>query len=232
MEIRMEERYAAQLEARVEAVRHVFYQQLEDIRRCNGCMSPSPPPPPPPPPSPSPPSPSPPPIVYSSCSTAVGKRAQNRVHLNCADTDGTVWGSNPYTDDSKLGRAVTHACGTKRPISVNIVDLGCASSFAATRSYGITTIAWVAYCNAMRIDCYSVLPSPPPSPPPPWPLPYPADAAPQPPSPSPPSPSPSSAETAMAAAATEKAAAAAMRDGEGGGGGDGGGGGGLSRGWG
>jgi len=45
MENRIEERYAAQLEARIEAVRHEFYQQLEDMRLCSGCMSPSPPPP-------------------------------------------------------------------------------------------------------------------------------------------------------------------------------------------
>ena len=51
--------------AQREADRHEFYQQLQDVRQCSGCMSPSPPPPspspPPPSPSPSPPSTSPPP---------------------------------------------------------------------------------------------------------------------------------------------------------------------------
>jgi len=65
-----------------------------------------------------------------------------------------VWGSNPYTHDSNLGRAVTHACGSTRPISVKIVDLGCASGYTSTTSYGVTTIGYGRWCNAMRIDCY------------------------------------------------------------------------------
>ena len=56
--------HAVELDARVEAVRNEFYQQLQGVsRQCSaGCMSPSPPPPSPspPPPSPPPPSPSPP----------------------------------------------------------------------------------------------------------------------------------------------------------------------------
>eukprot|EP00964_Phaeocystis_antarctica_P151301 scaffold118873_cov60-Phaeocystis_antarctica.AAC.3 len=56
----MEERHAAQLEVRVEVVRHEFYEQIQDVRQCSGCMSPSPPPPSPPPPTPPPPSPPPP----------------------------------------------------------------------------------------------------------------------------------------------------------------------------
>eukprot|EP00964_Phaeocystis_antarctica_P049212 scaffold28509_cov61-Phaeocystis_antarctica.AAC.1 len=67
MEKRIEERHAAQLEAhveaRVEAVRNEFYEQIQDVRQCSGCMSPSPPPPSP---SPPPPSPSPPPSPPSS----------------------------------------------------------------------------------------------------------------------------------------------------------------------
>ena len=53
--------------ATVEALRtlrHEFYEQLQDVRQCSNCVSPSPPPPSPPPPPPPPPSlppPSPPP---------------------------------------------------------------------------------------------------------------------------------------------------------------------------
>ena len=49
----------------VEALRHEFYEQLQDVRKCSGCVSPSPPPPSPspPPPSPSPPPPSPSPLT-------------------------------------------------------------------------------------------------------------------------------------------------------------------------
>merc|ERR1719424_1460627 len=54
---KLEESHAAELIA----VRTEFYQQIQDIRVCSGCMSPSPPPPSPSPPPPSPPSPSPPP---------------------------------------------------------------------------------------------------------------------------------------------------------------------------
>ena len=37
----MEERHAAELKA----LRHEFYEQLQDVRQCSGCISPSPPPP-------------------------------------------------------------------------------------------------------------------------------------------------------------------------------------------
>ena len=53
--------------------------------------------------------------------------------INCGPSGGgNVWGSNPYTDDSSLRRAVAHACGTHRPISARIVDLGCASSYSTS----------------------------------------------------------------------------------------------------
>ena len=61
MEKRLEERYAAQLEARVKAAEDDFNKQLQDVAQCSGCLSPSPPPPSPSPPPPSQPSPSPPP---------------------------------------------------------------------------------------------------------------------------------------------------------------------------
>ena len=53
---------AAEIKAMEERIRHEFYEQLNDVRQCSGCMSPSPPPPSPesPPPSPSTPPPSPP----------------------------------------------------------------------------------------------------------------------------------------------------------------------------
>ena len=52
LEKRLEERCAAQLEAYAETIS----KQLQDIRQCSGCTSPSPPPPsPPPPPPPKPP---------------------------------------------------------------------------------------------------------------------------------------------------------------------------------
>ena len=61
--VAMEKRHAAQLvaieerhETRVTAVRSELYEQLQDVRQCSGCMSPSPPPPSPSPPPPSPPS--------------------------------------------------------------------------------------------------------------------------------------------------------------------------------
>ena len=68
MEKRLEERCAAQLEARVEAVRHEIYEQLQDVRKCSGCApSPPPPSPSPPPPSPS----SPPPSPKPPCATRI-----------------------------------------------------------------------------------------------------------------------------------------------------------------
>ena len=55
---------AAEIKAMEERIRHEFYEQLNAVRECSGCMSPSPPPPspesPPPPPSAPPPSPKPP----------------------------------------------------------------------------------------------------------------------------------------------------------------------------
>jgi len=55
---------SAEIKAMEERIRHEFYEQLNAVRECSGCMSPSPPPPspesPPPPPSPPPPSPKPP----------------------------------------------------------------------------------------------------------------------------------------------------------------------------
>ena len=55
---------SAEIKAMEERIRHEFYEQLNDVRQCSGCMSPSPPPPspesPPPPPSTPPPSPKPP----------------------------------------------------------------------------------------------------------------------------------------------------------------------------
>ena len=64
-----EESHAAELIA----VRTDCYEQLQDIRKCTGCMSPSPPPPSPspPPPSPPPPSPSPPPSPKPLCATPI-----------------------------------------------------------------------------------------------------------------------------------------------------------------
>ena len=56
--VAMEKRHAAELAA----VRHEFYQQLQDVRQCSGCMSPSPPPP-----SPSPPPPCQSPAGLESC---------------------------------------------------------------------------------------------------------------------------------------------------------------------
>ena len=58
---------SAEIKAMEERIRHEFYEQLNDVRKCSlssGCTSPSPPPPspesPPPPPSTPPPSPKPP----------------------------------------------------------------------------------------------------------------------------------------------------------------------------
>ena len=55
---------SAEIKAMEERIRHEFYEQLNAVRECSGCMSPSPPPPspesPPPPPSTPPPSPKPP----------------------------------------------------------------------------------------------------------------------------------------------------------------------------
>ena len=55
---------AAEIKAMEERIRHEFYEQLNAVRECSGCVSPSPPPPspesPPPPPSAPPPSPPPP----------------------------------------------------------------------------------------------------------------------------------------------------------------------------
>ena len=72
--VAMEKRHAAELAA----VRHEFYQLLQDVRKCSGCMSPSPPPPSPspppptpPPPTPPPPSPSPPPSPKPPCATPI-----------------------------------------------------------------------------------------------------------------------------------------------------------------
>ena len=62
------------MKSEVEALRREFYEQLQDVRKCSGCVSPSPPPPSPspPPPSPSPPPPSPlPPRVATSVAAAV-----------------------------------------------------------------------------------------------------------------------------------------------------------------
>ena len=53
MEKRVEERYAVQLED----VRKALYEQIQDVRQCSKCMSPSPPPPPPSTPPPPPPKP-------------------------------------------------------------------------------------------------------------------------------------------------------------------------------
>ena len=70
---------SAEIKAMEERIRHEFYEQLNDVRKCSlssGCTSPSPPPPspesPPPPPSTPPPSPKPP------CATPVSSARRAR----------------------------------------------------------------------------------------------------------------------------------------------------------
>ena len=107
-------------------------------------------PPSPPAPSPPPPSPAPPSV---DCNDQLRAYTGSTITITCTTTDGSVWGSNPYTDDSKVGGAVTHACGTHRPISVSIVDEGSLSSFASTTNNGITTTPYGSWPAANRIEC-------------------------------------------------------------------------------
>jgi hypothetical protein len=54
---------------------------------------------------------------------------------------------------------VTHACGTTRPISVKIADLGFASGYTSTTSYGITTTPYMAGAVVRRVLAFQQLES-------------------------------------------------------------------------
>ena len=86
----MEERHAAELKA----LRHEFYEQLNDVRQCSGCISPSPPPPTPSPPPP-PPSPSPPPPRVLGCLTPEASNFDSLATEN--DGSCVVWSPPPTT---------------------------------------------------------------------------------------------------------------------------------------
>ena len=83
---------SAEIKAMEERIRHEFYEQLQDVRQCSGCMSPSPPPPspesPPPPPPPSPKPPCATPIDFALVLDESGSMKDDREGPNLQPIDG------------------------------------------------------------------------------------------------------------------------------------------------
>lgn len=72
------------------------------------------------------------------------------------DTDGSVWGSNPYTADSSICTAATHA-GLNGPKGglVRVVPLPGEQSYAASSMNGVSTRAWGAYNRSFTFEVVS-----------------------------------------------------------------------------
>lgn len=83
---------------------------------------------------------------------SVGKTLSFRVIGNALN--GGVWGSNPYTADSRLSHAAVHA-GALRPGEpgvVRVTILPGQQSYASSTRNGVTTRGWGAYGLSYRIE--------------------------------------------------------------------------------
>ena len=91
----------------------------------------------PPPPLPSAPPPPPPAVVISTISAyddidevnpfsslSVGASVTVNILTFSTSGYGGVYGSNPYTHDSNLGKALKHYCGVSGPITITVTNLG------------------------------------------------------------------------------------------------------------
>ena len=92
-------------------------------------------------------------------------------------TGSTVWGSNPYTDDSDMGCAALHAgvltSGQTGQITLTVV--GSLTSFTGTTVRGVTTYDYSSWCGVQitagaSTDTDPCSSPPPPPPPPPTPI--------------------------------------------------------------
>ena len=87
-------------------------------------------------------------------------------------TSGTVWGSNPYTDDSNMGKAVVHSGLAKVGETVTIIrtNVGFLSNFVGSTANGVTTTPWTrGWCGftiALKVQAPPPTPEPVPIPPP------------------------------------------------------------------
>ena len=70
-------------------------------------------------------------------------------------TDGTVWGTDVYTADSRLSAAAVHAgavrVGERGLIRVTILD-GAAQGYEGSTRNGVQTFDYAAYPTAYRVE--------------------------------------------------------------------------------
>lgn len=108
---------------------------------------------------------------YSCC---IGKITSMTV--TGSTTGSTVWGTNPYTSDSHMGRAAVHAgiLTNGQSGSITLTVLGSLASFSGSSANGVTTLSYGGWCGVQLTGgsstpanpCASPPPPPPPPPPP------------------------------------------------------------------
>ena len=78
---------------------------------------------------------------------------------------GTVWGSNPYTDDSALGRAVVHA-GVLAPGETGLVKvtiLPGQASYVGTERNGVSSLGFGSWPGSYRVESLGAVSEPAPT---------------------------------------------------------------------
>ena len=68
-------------------------------------------------------------------------------------TNGSIWGSDTYTDDSDLGTAAVHA-GLLKPGQTGVVQvtlLPGMAGYLASRRHGVSTNSYAAWTGSYRI---------------------------------------------------------------------------------
>jgi len=93
-----------------------------------------------------------------SCNEMLG-HSDRQVHVDrYCGTSGSLWGSNPYTQDSRAVKALLHACGPP-PTSAILTNLGCLSSYSSSTRNGVYSSSYGRWCTGVRITCSPSVPS-------------------------------------------------------------------------
>ncbi|HEX2792428.1 MAG TPA: CARDB domain-containing protein, partial [Candidatus Paceibacterota bacterium] len=69
-------------------------------------------------------------------------------------TSGGLWGTNPYTTDSTLGKAAVHAglLANGQSGTINVADVGTVGSFGGSTRNGVTSTAWPEAYPGMQLS--------------------------------------------------------------------------------
>ncbi|MCC6812098.1 MAG: hypothetical protein IT381_32045 [Deltaproteobacteria bacterium] len=96
--------------------------------------------------------------IYLTCGDSAGKlvgEAGTKYRISCPQlcTNGSLWGSDPYTADSSVCKAAIHA-GALKPAGgeATVIIKGGEPKFDGTTKNGVTSASWGKYDRTFTFD--------------------------------------------------------------------------------